>query len=221
MSSKLPLKGVLGLGKESTNYYLDRIHQKFNELKGGFSTCPLLLYQIDFQEINPFLPNQFIHLKPKLEAYFKQISDLGISKLIIPNITLHETSDKIKIPFEICHPVDLTFNYLKQNSISEIVVFGTIYTMNSEYLREKFSKEKIKIIQPAVNDQEWIDTFRNLVYNKTTSKLKTEEFEMLIKKYSEKRTVVIACTELSVFAPKENASVLDMAELQIEAFLSI
>jgi aspartate racemase len=156
-----------------------------------------------------------------LEAYFKQISDLGISKLIIPNITLHETSDKIKIPFEICHPVDLTFNYLKQNSISEIVVFGTIYTMNSGYLREKFSKEKIKIIQPAVNDQEWIDNFRNLVYNKTTSKLKTEEFEMLIKKYSEKRTVVIACTELSVFAPKENASVLDMAELQIEAFLSI
>jgi aspartate racemase len=95
MSSKLPLKGVLGLGKESTNYYLDRIHQKFNELKGGFSTCPLLLYQIDFQEINPFLPNQFIHLKPKLEAYFKQISDLGINFKYIWN-TIKESLPEFK-----------------------------------------------------------------------------------------------------------------------------
>ncbi|WP_417428050.1 aspartate/glutamate racemase family protein [Halpernia sp.] len=212
-------KGVLGLGKESTLYYLDRIHQKFSEIKGGFSTCPMLLYQIDFQEINTFLPNQFSFLKPKVEFYLNKISELGISKLIIPNITLHETLELIKIPFEICHPVDLTIKYLKKKNISEIVIFGTIYTMNSDYLKEKFNSENIKIIQPSLKDQENIDNFRKSVYDKKTSKSQVDNFQFLIKKYSDKYSVVIACTELSIFAPKENKNILDMAELQMEEFL--
>lgn len=220
MSSELPIKGVLGLGKESTNYYLQRIHQKYNEINGGFSTCPFILYQIDFQDVNPFLPNQFSVLKPKIEAYLKQIEDLGISKLIVPNITLHETLDLMHFRGEICHPVNLTIKYLKENYISKIVIFGTIYTMNSDYLKEKFSTENIKITQTSGEDQKWIDGFRKLVYDEKASESQIQYFQSLIKKYSQNQYVMIACTELSVFATKGNAKVLDMAELQIEAFLA-
>ena len=95
MRSQLPYRGVLGLGSNSTQYYFQRIHQKYKEQNQEFSTCSLLLYQIDFQEINPFLPSEFSVLKPILKNHLNQISQLGISKLLIPNITLHETLDQI------------------------------------------------------------------------------------------------------------------------------
>ena len=217
--SSIISKGVLGLGAVSTAFYLKEIHRKYQEKNHQFSTCPLLVYQIDFQEINPFLPNQYEVLISKLKETLKEITTLGISKLLIPNITLHETLDQIEIPLEICHPVDLTLKHLKDNQISEVYLFGTLYTMNSEYLKSRFLAKKVKVLQPVESDQKWIDDFRKKVYQGNETLEEITFFQTLIQKYSEKNAVVIACTELSVFSLKENPSCIDMMDLQIEEFL--
>ena len=217
--SSIISKGVLGLGAVSTALYLKEIHRKYQEKNDQFSTCPLLVYQIDFQEINPFLPNQFGVLIPKLKETLKEITTLGISKLLVPNITLHETLDQIKIPLEICHPVDLTLKHLEENRISEVYLFGTLYTMNSEYLKSRFLAKKVKVLQSVESDQKWIDDFRKKVYQGNEILEEITFFQTLIQKYSEKNVVVIACTELSVFSLKENPSCIDMMDLQVEEFL--
>lgn len=217
--SKAISKGVLGLGEASTAYYLNQIHQKFNERNQEFSTCPLILYQVDFQEINPFLPDQFEELIPRVSDYLNKISDLGISKLLVPNITLHETLDQITHSIELCHPVQLTIEYLIKNKISEVVVFGTLYTMNSEYLKRNFLEAAINIIPPESEDQLWIDDFRKKVYKKESTEDEIEAFQNLIKKYMKQKPVVIACTELSIYCLKNENHCIDMADLQIEDFL--
>ncbi len=212
-------RGILGLGAVSTAFYVKQIHRKYQQLNEAFSTCPFIMYQIDFQEINPFLPNQFSVLIPTIQNYLDKFSDRGISKLLIPNITLHETLDQIEIPFEIFHPVDLALKYLEENRMAEIYLFGTLYTMNSEYLHSKFKEKDIKILKLAESDQIWIDDFRKKVYSEKATSTEIEDFKNLLGKYSVKNPVVIACTELSVFAPKENPSCIDMMNLQIEEFL--
>ena len=215
----MSLKGILGLGSFSTQYYLGEIQRKFKERNKEFSTCPYVLYQIDFQEINPFLPNQFSILKTKIEYVLNAISDLGITKLLVPNITLHETLDKIEIPVELYHPVNLTVDYLEKKSISKVSLFGTLHTMNSEYLKQIVSEKNIEILPPLKEDQQWLNDFRNAVFDQTFTRIDIEMYQDLIKKYSVENPVVIACTELSVFALKNNPSCIDMADLQIEEFL--
>ena len=217
--SSIISKGVLGLGTVSTAFYLKEIHRKHQERNHQFSACPLLVYQIDFQEINPFLPNQFEVLIPKLKETLKEITTLGVTKLLVPNITLHETLDQIEIPLEICHPVDSTLKHLEENRISEVYFFGTLYTMNSEYLKSRFLAKKVKVLQPVESDQKWIDDFRKKVYQGNETLEEITFFQTLIRKYSEKNVVVIACTELSVFSLKENPSCIDMMDLQVEEFL--
>ncbi|KIA84617.1 hypothetical protein OA84_03685 [Kaistella solincola] len=212
-------KGILGLGRVSTTYYFNEIQRRYQLLHDEFSTCELLLYQIDFQEINPFLPNNFENLIPKIESYLAQISKMGISHLLVPNITLHETLDKIDFPFEIYHPVDLAFNYLTEKAISEIYIFGTFYTMNGRYICEKFAQKAVKSLKPNRADQTWLDTFRKAVYNETQTADEVKHFQNLIEKYTTKSPVLLACTELSVFSPKDNLRCIDMAELQIIDFL--
>ncbi len=213
-------RGILGLGAVSTSFYVKEIHRKYQERNSAFSTCPFLMYQIDFQEINPFLPGQFDILIPKIKSYLNEISELGIFKLLIPNITLHETLDQIEIPLQICHPIDLTLKYLEENKISEVYLFGTLYTMNSEYLNSKFSAKNIKILKPTSSDQNWIDDFRKIVYDENEKPEEINIFRNLVRKYSEKKTVIIACTELSIYSLKKNPSCIDMMDLQIEAFLN-
>ena len=219
MSAALIKKGILGLGRVSTTYYFNEIQRRYELLHDEFSTCNLLLYQIDFQEINPFLPDNFENLIPKIESYFDQISKMEISHLLVPNITLHETLDKIDLPFEIYHPIDLTLNHLLEKAISEIYIFGTLYTMNGKYISEKFAQKAVKILKPTAADQTWIDGSRKAVYDEMQTADEVIHFQNLIQKYSEKSPVLLACTELSVFSPKDNPACIDMAELQIEAFL--
>lgn len=219
MSSKSTLKGILGLGSASTQYYLNAIHEEFRNNSDEFSTYPLLLYQIDFQKLNPFLPNQFSELIPKLEDYLSKILQLGISELLIPNITLHETLDQMELPLQIYHPVDLTLKYLKQNKISKVFLFGTLYTMNSDHQKNKFLAEGISLLKPGESDQKWLDDFRKKVYNKKESPKEIGDFQNLIKKYSKENPVVIGCTELSLYALRNTPSCIDMANLQIEEFL--
>lgn len=219
MKKESVYKGILGLGAVSTAFYLKEIHHKYQKRNEEFSTASFVMYQIDFQEINPFLPNNFEVLIPKAKSYLKEISGLGIAKLLIPNITLHETLDQIEIPFEICHPVDLTLEYLEKNRISEAYLFGTLYTMNSEYLNSKFSERNIKILKPTNSNQNWIDDFRKKVYDENETPEEINIFRNLVQKYSEKNIVVIGCTELSIYSLKENQSCIDMMDLQIEEFL--
>ena len=219
MSAELPIKGILGLGKESTLFYLNQIQKRYQSNNKEWSTCSFVMYQIDFHEVNLLLPNQFQDLIPKVQNYLEQIEKLGITKLLIPNITLHETVDQIEFDGFICHPLTLTLHYLQENNISQVFIFGTSYTMNSEYMKQKFSEKDIKLLTPTNDDQIWIDDFRKEVDQQKPSPNRILEFQNLIKKYSVVHPVVIACTDLSLFALKNNLSCIDMAELQIEEFL--
>ncbi|SFI89802.1 aspartate racemase [Kaistella treverensis] len=219
MSSAGNIKAILGLGRVSTVYYFNEIQQRYQIQQNEFSTCPLLLYQTDFQEVNPFLPGEFEILIPKVNSYLDRIAELEISSLLVPNITLHETLDQIDLPFEIYHPVDLALKYFEENSIPQAFVFGTLYTMNGDYLKDKFAAQNIKLLQPETADQHWLDDFRKSVYNETQTADEVKYFQNLIEKYAQKSPVLLACTELSAFSPKDNLRCIDMAELQIEAFL--
>lgn len=213
------MRGVLGLGSHATQHYLKRIHLKFQEVNKEFSTCPLILYQTDFQQINPFLPNNFSILKPVFSGYLKSVAALNISKLLLPNITLHETLDLIDSPVKIVHAVQHTLGYLKSRETSGIILFGTFYTMHSSYLKSKFADEEIDLFLPSPHDQKWIDNFRKEVYHSSETKEDVCHFQNLIIKYAQGYPVVIACTELSLYSLKEEPDCVDMAEIQISEFL--
>lgn len=219
MKPEIAMNGVLGLGKESTAHYINQIHENYHLVHGEYSTCPMLVYHIDFQEINPYLPNDFARLIQKMEFYINHLVKLGITKLLIPNITLHETLDQIDSPISVCHPISLTIKHLKENHISEVYLFGTKYTMNSKYITQNFLDEGIKVKTPSEEDQIWLDEFRTKVYEKQQSKESISTFQNMIIKYRANSPVVIACTELSIFSIKKNPSCIDMMDLQINEFL--
>ena len=51
--------GILGLGSRSTIFYMEQLNKIHQAVHGGYSTCPFMLINSDFNGINPFLPNSF------------------------------------------------------------------------------------------------------------------------------------------------------------------
>lgn len=212
--------GVLGLGNRSTLFYINALNERYNQIYKGFSTFPFILYNSNFDEINPFLPNDFINTEGALLRHLNEIKSLGIEFLTIPNITLHETFDRLKFNILISHPISLTTEKLIRYKESEAVIFGSLYTMKSDYLKNSFDRKGIVLTEPSLSDREFVDQLRQDVYLGSESLAQIDEFNNVIRYYAKERPVIIACTELSVILDEKTSNIYDMANLQIENTLN-
>ncbi|MGB5436916.1 MAG: aspartate/glutamate racemase family protein [Maribacter sp.] len=207
--------GILGLGSQTTAFYLKEINRVFNEKKGGYSTCPFVLLNTNFDAINQLLPNVSKELDAVVQAYISEIENTEVQHLLIPNITLHETIDRLKFNKSILHPVQICISKVKENNWKQVVLVGSLYTMQSNYIRANFAKNGIEIILPSEEDRQFIDQVRKAVYAETQTEELIKNYHLTIEKYAKNHTVILACTELSIFK-LNHKNLLDMAQLHIE-----
>ncbi len=207
---------MLGLGSFSTLFYIKELNALYNAKHGGFSTCPFKMLNVDFDTINNLLPNTSKALDAIVKDNLNKLKALEIDTIVVPNITLHETIDRLSIEANIIHPVEETISNVKENKHTNVTIFGTLYTMQSNYITSKFRAEKINVLQVSKEDKQQIDDLRIAVYNGKENQKQLEIFNELINKYTENGVVVLACTELSVAYNIKNNLVYDMARIQIK-----
>tara|TARA_R110002072_G_scaffold2447_1_gene20263 strand:- start:4462 stop:5124 length:663 start_codon:yes stop_codon:yes gene_type:complete len=208
---------ILGLGSRSTSFYLKRLNSIYNQKNGGYSTCPFLLLNANFDAINSLLPTVSEKLDTAVSYYINQIKNLNIDYLLIPNITLHETIDRLNISQNILHPVHLSIAKIKENKWKKVVLFGSLFSMKSNYIKNQFKENGIEVLLPNEKDMVFIDEVRKQIYNESETDDLVKKYHSIIQKYTEIYPVILSCTELSILKPKDNKILLDMAEIQMEA----
>lgn len=211
--------GLLGLGSYSTLFYLERLNALYNQREGGYSTCPLVMLSVDFNKINPYLPNNFAKLAQPLEIHLSALQYMGVSAIVVPNITLHEAIEQLPShqasPHPLVHPVDVTLESLQDDQHTEAYIFGSLYSMQADYLHNRFQEGGVSLFQPSEEDKAFLDGLRQKIYQGEQTNQELEHYQLLIKRYSEERPVVIACTELSVPLKPEKDRVYDMVGEQL------
>jgi aspartate racemase len=208
--------GILGLGSRSTTFYINELNTLYNQEKGGYSTCPFTLLNYNFAAINSLLPYASDSLDAIVQDYITELEKTDIESILIPNITLHETIDRLVTKKKIIHPIHLAVAKIKEKNWSKIVLFGSMHSMQSHYISSNFKAHDIEVVLPSEVDRLRIDEVRNRVYSETETVEFIQDYHLLIEKYTTNNPVVLACTELSVFNPKNNnKNILDMAQLQI------
>ncbi|WP_139956005.1 aspartate/glutamate racemase family protein [Flavicella sediminum] len=209
--------GILGLGSQTTTFYISELNRMYHKKHGGYSTCPFVLWNSNFHAINSRLPTISKELNTLVQQEILQLENLGSTHLVIPNITLHESIDQLELSKKVLHPVYLTVEKLKANTISKVVLLGSEHTMNSAYIRSIFKENAIEVTIPTATDRQQIDAFRQQVYAQKETAESIYNYHQIIQKYSATNPVVLACTELSIFKPKENKQLVDMVTVQIRA----
>ena len=207
---------ILGLGSRTTSFYLKNLNNIYNKEKGGFSTCPFLLLNADFNTINSLLPYVSDKLDAAVSQYTVQINSLNLDFLLVPNITLHETIDRLHISQNVIHPVHLSIKKIKENKWKKVMLFGSLFSMKSDYIKNQFITNDIEVILPNEEDMIFIDEVRKQIYNEVETDDLIKKYHSIIHKYTEENPVILSCTELSILKPIEHKMLLDMSEIQME-----
>lgn len=209
--------GILGLGSQSTLFYIEELNTIFQAKMGGYSTFPFKMLNVNFDAINNLLPKPSKRLEALVAEAISELIALNVDIILVPNITLHETIDHLKLEVKVIHPLKSTLNVLLKNNCQKVILIASHHTMKSDYIRTYFTKNKVEVMLPTAEEMVFIDSVRKEVYGNTASTKLIEKYNSLVQLYAENCSVVLACTELSLaFKNDDRLNVFDMSGIQIQ-----
>lgn len=199
--------GLLGLGRRATDFYLQHLPHDSDHLH---------IVEVDFDnDINPYLPSNELMLDGRLRIELERLED--VDAILIPNITLHETLDRIDPDgshFPVVHAVRETIAHLQKTGTQRVTIFGSLHTMNAPDLRDQFERGGIQVTSASEEDKSAIEDFRKTVYAGGETEDDLDTYQELVESYKTSGVVVLACTELSLATP-EQQGVVDMARVSL------
>lgn len=219
-----PKIGILGLGSQTTQHYIKRLNQRYQEQTESGRTFPFLLRNIDFHEINKHLPHEMQHVEMQFRDYLNELMAMGLRHLLVPHIGLHELLDEVGLPvsIELLHPLRLTEQKLRELPGRPLMIWSDEHSMQRGYLEQHFEALGESPLRPKPNDVKSIAALCQRAAEGPIQPKEQEAFERLFNRYKDQARILLACTNLSLYdKPDDTGWVLDMAEMQLERALEV
>ena len=215
---------VGGTGPESTLMYYKELNSRIDKITDGKHMPEIIIESVDFRRAWDYVSSEkYDILKEYLSEKVHCLKKAGAEVISLTAVTMHIVFEDlvndtgiplISIPKAVCKEV-------KNKGYKKILLLGTIFTMEQDYMKNDFRDEGIEVYIPDEND-------RNLVAKRIFEELELgivkestlKEFQGIINKIRDQHgidAVVLGCTELPLLLNSENCSVpcLDCVEIHI------
>ncbi len=214
--------GLLGgMSYESTVTYYKIINETTNKLLGGLHSAKIVLYSVDFAEIEACqTAGQWDKCTDMLSTAAKKLQGAGADFIVICTNTMHKIAQDIqsKISIPILHIADVTATCIKEQGIKQVGLLGTRYTMQQDFYKQRLVDSGLDVLVPQGEDVTTINDiiFKELCHGviKPTSK---EVFLQVMQNLqcSGAQGIILGCTEIGLLISQSDTalSVFDTAFL--------
>lgn len=197
--------GMLGgMSWESTQSYYSAINQGVKQRLGGLRSAKIVLYSIDFAEIEQLQhAGDWAGTAVILSRAAQAVERAGADFLIVCTNTMHkvvpEIQEQIAIP--ILHVADATASALRRAGIRQVGLLGTRFTMEQAFYRERLEHHGIQVQVPEKQDQA---TIHDVIYTELCLGIIRPESRQryldIIEELSHRgaEAVILGCTEIAL-----------------------
>ena len=213
MKKKMKTIGLIGgMSWESTVSYYRIINETVKVHLGGLHSAKILLYSVDFDEIESCQSSGDWNKAAVLLADSAQrLEKGGADFIVICTNTMHKLVPQIQqcINIPVLHIAEVTADELRVQNISKVGLLGTKYTMTQDFYKNKLIERGIDIIVPDGKD---INTVNNIIYNELCcgliSQTSKEKYLEIISKLQKcgAEAIILGCTEIGLLIKQEDIS---------------
>lgn len=200
-----------GMSWESTVTYYKIINETVKERLGGFHSGKILLYSIDFAEIEECqAKGEWEKSAEILSEAAENLEKAGADFIVICTNTMHKVAGKIQenIKIPVIHIADATAHKLKQDGILKTALLGTKYTMTQDFYKEKLRENGIEVLIPEEKDIEIVNhvIYEELCLGKILDSSR-KEYIRIIDGLKEKgaQGVILGCTEIGLLISQKDS----------------
>ncbi len=200
-----------GMSWESTVTYYQIINETIKETLGGLHSAKILLYSVDFAEIEECQANgEWEKSGEILSEAACNLEKAGADFIVICTNTMHKVAPQIQshISIPIVHIADATADALLRDGIHTIALLGTKYTMTQEFYKNRLIERGLKVLIPS---EEEIEVVNSVIYNELCLGTISEESRRLYVeiianlKNNGAEGVILGCTEIGLLVSQEDS----------------
>ncbi|OBX05521.1 aspartate racemase [Gallibacterium salpingitidis] len=203
--------GLLGgMSWESTVSYYQIINQQIKQRLGGLHSAKIVLYSVDFAEIERCQVSGDWDKSAEILANAAQkLALAGADFILICTNTMHKVAPQIatQINIPIIHIADATIEQLQKHHINKVALLGTKYTMIEDFYKQRIIDQGIDVLIPKQSDIEEINRiiFTELCLGKVEVSSR-QTFQRIINELQQQGAegVILGCTELGLLIKEQD-----------------
>ncbi len=199
-----------GMSWESTTSYYQIINETIKRELGGLHSAKILLYSVDFAEIEHYQAvGDWDKSAQVLADIAQRLEQAGVDFIVICTNTMHKVAPQIqkKIAIPILHIAQATAQALVDDGIRKVGLLGTKYTMTQDFYKEKLLESGLEVLIP---DQAGIADVNRIIYDELClgdireSSKQTYLTVIDDLKNAGAEAVILACTEIGLLVKQSD-----------------
>ena len=201
-----------GMSWESTVTYYQMINEGIKDSLGGLHSAKVLLYSVDFFEIEALMSRgAWDEAAELLGDVAQRLEAAGADMILICTNTLHKVAPQVqsRIRVPLVHIAEAAAEELLSKGITRVGLLGTKYTMTQEFYREKLTERGIDVLIP---DGEEIDLVNRVIFDELCLGVVKEDSKAAYLKVIANlqargaQGILLGCTELGLIVSQEDVS---------------
>ncbi|MBU2097595.1 MAG: aspartate/glutamate racemase family protein [Gammaproteobacteria bacterium] len=205
--------GLLGgMSWESTQSYYRMINEGVKHALGGLHSAKIVLYSVDFAEIEALqMRGDWLAAGDLLAHAAQSVEKAGADFLLICTNTMHKVAPAITsvISIPILHIADATADVLQADGINTVGLLGTRFTMEQSFYKDRLVAKGIKVVTP---DQLQRNAVHRIIYEELClGQIKDQSRQEYLAIISHLRgegaqAVILGCTEISLLVGQSDTA---------------
>ncbi len=203
-----------GMSWESTATYNRLINETIKELMGGLHSAKIVLYSVDFHEIERLQHNGDWEASGALLAGTAHaLESAGADFLVLCTNTMHNVAPAIEqaVAIPLLHITDPTADAIKRAGFATVGLLGTRFTMEQDFYRDRLrDRHGLRVLVPSPGDR---DIVHRVIYHELClgriEAQSRDEYRRIIAGLAAQgaQAIILGCTEISLLVEQGDSPV--------------
>jgi len=203
-----------GMSWESTVPYYREINQTIKERLGGLHSGRIILYSVDFHDIERLQQSgDWAAAGLMLAGVAQAVEKAGADILVLCTNTMHRVAPAVEaaVTIPLLHIADATAAEIRAAGVSTVGLLGTRFTMEQGFYKNRLDQDfGLKVLIPGDPDREIV---HRIIYDELCLGRIIDESRMqyrrimadLVKQGAE--AIILGCTEITLLVGPTDATV--------------
>ena len=202
-----------GMSWESTLPYYRQINEAIRERLGGLHSARLVLYSVDFHEIERLQHSgDWDAAGARLAEAAQALQRAGAEFLVLATNTMHKVAAAITAAVDIplLHIADPTAAAIRAAGLQRVGLLGTRFTMEQPFYRQRLQQHGIEVLVPDAEQRQQV---HRVIYEELCLGQVREDSRQAYREVISElvgrgaQAVILGCTEIGLLVGADDASV--------------
>ena len=217
-----------GMSWESTVEYYRIINQEVSRRLGGFHSGKILMYSVDFGEVESLMrEGKWDRIGDRVAAIARTLEAGGADLVLLCTNTVHKVADRIEtavqVPF--IHIADATGDAIVGKGLTRVGLLGTRYTMEEDFYRERLAQKfGLSVLIPPDEKRGMInDVIFNELCKGVVKPSSRNAFKGVIEELGARgaQGIILGCTEIPMLMGSEDCGIPLLDTTRIHALRAV